>query len=99
MSNEDAAGVVGALEQRFGLLIAAWRGNGPGCAAGVSLTCGGSAWQSPLQRYPYVSRAAELLGFETMDALGDALELRPPGARIGLCATIDVLATALEEGD
>ncbi len=93
----DRDGIVGGSD--LGLLLAAWGPNEGGCEVGVSLTCDGSTWRSPLQRYPYIDWAAQALGFESMDVLGDTLESLSPSGRLGLCETVGAQASALEEGD
>ncbi len=90
----DQDGCVGGSD--LALLIGAWRGRGPGGAADVSLSCHGSPWGSPLRRYPYIGMAANFLGFESLDALGDALLLLEPDSALSVCEVVDAVASAIE---
>ncbi len=90
----DRDGSVGGSD--LALLIGAWHGGGPGGEVCMELTCQGSPWLSPLRRYPYIGMAANFLGFESLDALGDALLLLEPDSALGLCEVVDAVASAIE---
>ncbi len=81
----------------LGLLLGSWGGYGPGGLAHVQLACGNQPWRSPLQRFPYISQASELLGFQSLDQLGETARLLSPTGQTNLGAVIDLLADSLEE--
>ena len=58
--------------------------------------CGTQSWNRPVQRYGYIDKASELLGFATLDELGETARALTPDGQVGLCSVVEMLADALE---
>jgi hypothetical protein len=80
----------------LGVLIGAWGGVGAGGLVNVAVGCPESGWESPSRRFPYVERASGLLGFLSMNQLGETMKQLPADHAESLGSVVDVLAAALE---
>lgn len=79
----------------LGLFLGGW-GDYSGEAMRVWIGCQGQPWSRPLERLPYIQRASELLGFSSLDELGETARRLSTDEQVGLCSVVDILADAVE---
>ncbi|MEY4534100.1 MAG: hypothetical protein RLZZ246_418 [Planctomycetota bacterium] len=80
----------------LGILITGWTGERPVEGVRVALDCDEGAWRQATVRLPFVAAAAELLGFDGLDGLGESLVAAAVPERESICGCVSLLATALE---
>ena len=80
----------------LGLFLGGW-GDYSGEAVRVWIACQGQPWSRPLERLPYIQRSSELLGFSSLDELGETTRRLSTDEQVGLCSVVNILADALEE--